>query len=95
MVVKFVVEVCKGVFVVVGICFLIVFFIIVVFGVVFYKLYGDIGDVVYGWIVGDVLFVWMFGVFVVMMVVVVFISFNSVFNLVLVFYVCDIYECFF
>lgn len=61
-------------------------------GIIFFKLYGDINDVVYGMLVGDVLLDWLFGVFVVVLVVVVLIIYNSNLNLVMVFYVCDIYE---
>lgn len=77
------------------ICFIVVFIIIVVLGIILYKFYGDINDVVYGMLVGDVLFSWLLGVFVVVFVVVVFIIYNSNFNFVIVFYVCDIYEVYF
>ncbi|MGY0563419.1 MAG: sodium:solute symporter family transporter, partial [Paraglaciecola chathamensis] len=56
-------EAQKGVFAAAGIRILIVPAIIVLPGIVSFKLYGDIGDAAYGRIVGDVMPLWLTGVF--------------------------------
>lgn len=88
-------EAQKGVMAAAGIRLLIVPLIIVVPGVVSYKLYGDIGDAAYGRIVGDVLPTWLSGAFAAMMAAAVLTSFNSGLNSAAALYVCDIHERFF
>jgi SSS family solute:Na+ symporter len=69
--------------------------IIVLPGVVAYKLYGDIGDTAYGRIVGDLLPGYLSGAFAAMMAAAVLTSFNSALNSATALYVCDIHERFF
>ena len=69
--------------------------IIVLPGIVSYKLYGDIGDAAYGRIVGDVLPLWMSGVFAAALAAAVLTSFNSILNSSSALYICDIHEKYF
>ncbi|MCG8504615.1 MAG: SLC5 family protein [Sphingomonadales bacterium] len=85
-------EAQKGVFAAAGIRLLIIPAMIVVPGIVSYKLYGDIGDAAYGRIVGDVLPVWLSGAFAAAIAAAVLTSFNSVLNSSTALYVCDIHE---
>ena len=64
-------------------------------GVVSYKLYGDIGDTAYGKIVGDVLPLWLSGVFAAALAAAVLTTFNSILNSSSTLYVCDIHEKYF
>ncbi|MGI9295755.1 MAG: sodium:solute symporter family transporter [Pseudomonadales bacterium] len=82
----------KGVFAAAGIRFLIVPPMIVVPGIVSYKLYGDIGDAAYGRIVADVLPIWLSGAFAAAIAAAVLTSVNSVLNSSTALYVCDIHE---
>lgn len=82
----------KGVFVAAVIRFIIVPPIIVLPGVVSYKLYGDVGDAAYGQIVGDVLPSWLSGMFAAGLVAAVLTTFNSILNSSSALYVCDIHE---
>lgn len=88
-------EAQKGVFAAAGIRLLIVPPMIVLPGIVSYKLYGDIGDLAYGRIVGDVLPVWLSGAFAAAIAAAVLTSFNSVLNSSTALYVMDIHEKYF
>lgn len=87
-------EAQKGIFVAAAIRLLIIPGIIVIPGIVSYKLYGDIGDDAYGRIVGDVLPVWLSGVFAAAMAAAVLTSYNSLLNSAVALYVCDIHEAY-
>lgn len=82
----------KGVLVAAGVRLLIVPPMIVLPGIVSYKLYGDIGDAAYGRIVGDVLPVYLSGAFAAAIAAAVLTSVNSVLNSSTTLYVCDIHE---
>ena len=82
----------KGVLAAAGIRLLLVPPMIVLPGIVSYKLYGDIGDAAYGQIVGDVLPVWLSGAFAAAIAAAVLTSVNSVLNSSTALYVCDIHE---
>jgi len=88
-------EAQKGVFAAAGIRLLIVPAIIVLPGIISYKLYGDIGDLAYGRIVGDVMPVWLTGVFAAAMAAAVLSTYNSLLNSATALYVCDIHEAYF
>ncbi|WP_086930431.1 SLC5 family protein [Agarilytica rhodophyticola] len=85
-------EAQKGVFSAAAVRFLIVPPMIVLPGIVSYKLYGDIGDAAYGRIVGDVLPASLAGVFAAAIAAAVLTSFNSLLNSSAALYVCDIHE---
>ncbi len=82
----------KGVLAAAGIRLLIVPPMIVLPGIVSYKLYGDIGDAAYGTIVGDVLPTWLSGAFAAAIAAAVLTSVNSVLNSSTALYVLDIHE---
>ena len=82
----------KGVLVAAGIRLLIVPPMIVLPGIVSYKLYGDIGDAAYGRIVADVLPTFLSGAFAAAIAAAVLTSVNSVLNSSTTLYVCDIHE---
>jgi SSS family solute:Na+ symporter len=65
--------------------------IVVVPGVIAYKLYGDIGDVTYGRLVADVLPPWMAGAFAAMIFGAVLSSFNSCLNSAAALYAMDLH----
>ncbi|MBU2876675.1 MULTISPECIES: SLC5 family protein [Aliiglaciecola] len=88
-------EAQKGVFAAAAIRLLIVPSIIVIPGIVSYKLYGDIGDTAYGTIVSDLLPSWLSGVFAAAMAAAVLTTFNSNLNSATALYVCDIHEAYF
>lgn len=88
-------EAQKGVFAAAGIRLLIVPVIIVLPGIVAYKLYGDIGDAAYGRIVGDILPAWLSGAFAAAIAAAVLTSYNSFLNSSAALYVCDIHERYF
>jgi SSS family solute:Na+ symporter len=88
-------EAQKGVFAAVGIRILIVPAIIVIPGIISFKLYGDIGDAAYGQIVGDILPTWLSGIFAAAMAAAVLSTFNSNLNSATALYVCDIHEPYF
>ncbi len=69
--------------------------LIVLPGIVSYKLYGDIGDAAYGRIVGDVLPMWLSGAFAAALAAAVLTTFNSILNSSSALYVCDIHERYF
>lgn len=85
-------EAQKGVFAAIIIRIVIVPAIIVIPGIVSFKLYGDIGDTAYGQIVGDVLPAWLSGVFAAAMAAAVLSTYNSNLNSATALYVCDIHE---
>ncbi|NND82330.1 MAG: SLC5 family protein [Gammaproteobacteria bacterium] len=85
----------KGVLVAAVIRLVIVPPIIVLPGIVSYKLYGDIGDAAYGRIVGDVLPLWLSGMFAAALAAAVLTTFNSILNSSSALYVCDIHEKYF
>ena len=85
-------EAQKGVYAAAVIRLVIVPPIIVLPGIVSYKLYGDIGDAAYGRIVGDILPAWMSGIFAAAIAAAVLTSFNSMLNSAAALYVCDIHE---
>ncbi len=88
-------EAQKGVLTAAAIRLLIIPPIIVLPGIVSYKLYGDIGDAAYGRIVGDVLPLWMSGMFAAALAAAVLTSFNSILNSSAALYICDIHEKYF
>ena len=85
----------KGVLVAAAIRLMIVPPMIVLPGIVSYKLYGDIGDAAYGRIVGDVLPLWLSGIFAAALAAAVLTTFNSILNSSSALYVCDIHERYF
>ena len=68
--------------------------LVVIPGLVSYKLYGDIGDAAFGTIVGDVLPLWLSGAFAAAIASAVLTSVNSVLNSSTTLWVCDIHEPF-
>ena len=85
-------EAQKGVLVAAVIRFLIVPPIIVLPGVVSYKLYGDVNDAAYGMIVADVLPLWLSGIFAAGIAAAVLTTFNSILNASSAIYICDLHE---
>ena len=85
-------EAQKGVFAAAGIRLVIVPAIIVIPGIVAFKLYGDLGDDTYGTIVGNLLPSWLSGMFAAAMAAGVLTTFNSHLNSATALYVCDIHE---
>jgi SSS family solute:Na+ symporter len=71
---------------------LVVPIIVVLPGIVAYKLYGDVGDVAYGRLVGDILPSWMSGALAAVMAGAVLSSFNSCLNSAAALYTCDIHQ---
>jgi SSS family solute:Na+ symporter len=88
-------EARKGVLAAAGIRLLIVPVIVVLPGVVAYKLYGDVGDAAYGMIVGDILPPILSGAFAAAIAAAVLTTFNSILNASAALYVCDIHESYF
>ncbi|MGB7372635.1 SLC5 family protein [Pontixanthobacter sp.] len=87
-------EAQKGVLAAAGIRLLIVPAIVVIPGIVSYKLYGDIGDPAYGRLVADVLPIWLSGAFAAAIAAAVLTTFNSILNASAALYVCDIHEAY-
>ena len=85
-------EAQKGVYAAAIIRLLIVPPMIVIPGIVAFKLYGDIGDAAYGRIVGDVLPVWLSGLLAAAIAAAVLTTFNSILNSSTTLFVCDFYE---
>jgi len=85
-------EAQKGILAAAGIRLLIVPPIIVLPGIVSYKLYGDIGDAAYGRIVGDLLPAFLSGAFAAAIAAAVLTTFNSILNASAALWVCDIHE---
>jgi SSS family solute:Na+ symporter len=84
----------KGVLAAAAIRLVIIPPLVVVPGLVSYKLYGDIGDAAFGTIVGDVLPLWLSGAFAAAIAAAVLTSVNSVLNSSTTLWVCDIHEPF-
>lgn len=87
-------EAQKGVLVAAGIRLLIVPVIVVVPGIVSYKLFGDVGDAAYGMVVGAVLPAWLAGAFAAAIAAAIFTSFNSILNASAALYVCDLHQAY-
>ena len=83
-------EAQKGIYVAVAFK-LVIPFIVVLPGIIAYKLYGEIGDVSYGRLVGDVLPPWLAGAFAAVIAGAVLSSFNSCLNSASALYTCDIH----
>lgn len=65
--------------------------LVVIPGIIAFKLYGDVGDVAYGRLVGDVLPAWLSGAFAAMITGAVLSSYNSCLNSAAALYTCDIH----
>ena len=87
-------EAQKGVYAAAIIRIVVVPAIVVVPGIVSYKLYGDIGDSAYGRIVGDLMPGWLSGIFAAAMAAAVLSTYNSLLNSATALYVCDIHEAY-
>ncbi len=85
-------EAQKGILAAAAIRLLVVPPIIVLPGIVAYKLYGDIGDATYGRIVGDLLPAFLSGAFAAAIAAAVLTTFNSILNASAALWVCDIHE---
>jgi len=85
----------KGILAAAAIRLLIVPPIIVLPGIVAFKLYGDIGDAAYGRIVGDLLPSVLSGAFAAAIAAAVLTTFNSILNASAALWVCDIHETYF
>lgn len=85
-------EAQKGILAAAAIRLLIVPPIIVLPGIVAFKLYGDIGDATYGRLVGDLLPAWLSGAFAAAIAAAVLTTFNSILNASAALWVCDIHE---
>lgn len=66
--------------------------IVIIPGIVSYKLYGDIGDVAYGRLAGDLLPSWLAGAFAAAMFAAILSTFTSILNATAALYVVDIHE---
>ncbi|MEL6360313.1 MAG: sodium/solute symporter [Pseudomonadota bacterium] len=87
-------EAQKGVLAAAAIRLLIVPVIIVVPGVVAFKLFGDINDAAYGRIVAEVLPAWLSGAFAAALAAAVLTTFNSILNASAALYVCDLHSAY-
>ncbi|TMM46258.1 sodium:solute symporter family transporter [Qipengyuania marisflavi] len=87
-------EARKGVFVAAAVRILVVPPIVVIPGVVAYKLFGDIGDAAYGRLVAEVLPVWLSGAFAAMVAAAVITTFSAVLNSTVALYSVDFHEQF-
>jgi solute:Na+ symporter, SSS family len=87
-------EAQKGVLAAAAIRLLIIPPIIVLPGIVSFKLFGDVGDSAYGMIVAEVLPPWLSGAFAAAIAAAVLTSFNSILNSSAALYVCDIHEAY-
>jgi solute:Na+ symporter, SSS family len=85
-------EAQKGVLLAAGIRILIIPMIVVVPGIVAFKLYGDIGDEAFGRLVGQVLPAWLSGAFAAILVTSVATHFVAILNSAAALYVCDIHQ---
>jgi solute:Na+ symporter, SSS family len=85
-------EAQKGVLLAAAIRLLIVPTIVVVPGIVAYKLFGDIGDAAFGRLVGFVLPPWLSGAFAAVLVTSVATHFVAILNSAAALYVCDIHQ---
>ena len=87
-------EAQKGVLAAAAIRLLIVPVIIVVPGVVAFKLFGDVNDAAYGRIVAEVLPAWLAGAFAAALAAAVLTTFNSILNASAALYVCDLHTAY-
>jgi SSS family solute:Na+ symporter len=87
-------EAQKGVLVAAAIRVLIIPPIVVIPGVVAYKLFGDIGDAAYGRLVGEVLPGWLAGAFAAMVAAAVITTFSAVLNSTVALYSVDFHDQF-
>ncbi len=88
-------EAQKGVLAAAGIRLMIVPLIVVVPGIVSYKLFGDVPqDGAYGRIVSEVLPLWLSGAFAAALFAAVLTTFNSILNASAALYVCDMHEAY-
>ncbi|MEM9838184.1 MAG: sodium/solute symporter [Pseudomonadota bacterium] len=85
-------EAQKGIMAAAAIRLMIVPVIVVVPGVVAFKLYGDIDDAAFGTLVGNILPPYLSGAFAAMMAAAVLTTFNSLLNSAAALYVCDIHQ---
>lgn len=85
-------EAQKGILAAAGIRLLIVPPIIVIPGIISYKLYGDLGDAAYGRIVSELLPDYLRGAFAAAIAAAVLTTFNSILNASAALWVCDIHE---
>ena len=84
-------EAQKGIYVAIGFK-VVIPFIVVLPGIIAFKLYGDVGDVAYGKLVGDILPFWLSGAFAAVIAGAVLSSFNSCLNSASALYTCDLHE---
>jgi solute:Na+ symporter, SSS family len=84
-------EAQKGIYVAIGFK-IVIPFIVVLPGIIAFKLYGDVGDVAYGRLVGDVLPGWLSGAFAAVIAGAVLSSFNSCLNSASALYTCDLHQ---
>ena len=87
-------EAQKGVFAAAAVRILIIPPIVVIPGVVAYKLFGDIGDAAYGRLVAEVLPGWLAGAFAAMVAAAVITTFSAVLNSTVALYSVDFHERF-
>jgi solute:Na+ symporter, SSS family len=85
-------EAQKGVMLAAAIRLMIVPTIVVVPGIVAYKLFGDVGDKAFGQLVGHVLPPWLSGAFAAVLVTSVATHFVAILNSAAALYVCDIHQ---
>lgn len=85
-------EAQRGVYAAAVIRLLIVPPLIVIPGIVAFKLYGDIGDAAFGRLVGDILPLWLSGAFAATIAAAVLTTFNSILNSSVTLLVCDLIE---
>ncbi|MEM6913360.1 MAG: sodium/solute symporter [Pseudomonadota bacterium] len=85
-------EAQKGIMAAAAIRLMIVPVIVVVPGVVAFKLYGDVNDAAFGMLVGDILPPYLSGAFAAMMAAAVLTTFNSLLNSAAALYVCDVHQ---
>jgi solute:Na+ symporter, SSS family len=88
-------EAQKGVMAAAVVRVLVIPAIVVVPGIIAFKLYGDIGDASFGRLVGDVLPPWLSGVFAAVLVTSVATHFVAIMNAAASLYVCDIHQKYF
>lgn len=87
-------EAQKGVFAAAAVRILVIPPIVVIPGVVAYKLFGDIGDAAYGRLVAEVLPTWLSGSFAAMVAAAVITTFSAVLNSTVALYSVDFHEQF-
>lgn len=88
-------EAQKGVLAAAAIRLMIVPLIVVVPGIIAYRLYGDINDAAFGRLVGNVLPPWLSGMFAAILVTSVATHFVAILNAAASLYVCDIHQKYF